>query len=137
MSSVLKGALSILAISTVGIVPLGCNDPNLQPQADDPAYCDRQDGLLLITVANPSNVAADPSVTRVEFRDAQNGSVIVRTDISTPAISALGEAQFTAPIPTGCSAAGLSCHFTITVDVLDDITEAFEEDNAVNGECLG
>ena len=130
-----------LAVIVTSALCVGCPDPNLQPKhsGSDCCYCDLDDnGALLVTIGNVSTKPASGSTTRIVFYDAQTGEPLPAINHSTGELPAHGEATSAVDIPAEChNAAGIrNCAFRITADIDNDVTEDFEIDNVVNGECI-
>jgi hypothetical protein len=100
------------------------------PGGTDPSsFCrlEQQATKLRVSVKNVGNEKAPVSKTTVLF-----GTVPVTLD--TPPIPAGGSIDLLFAIPPGCFQP--DCSFTISVDSGGQVSES-NENNAVNGNCLG
>jgi len=99
----------------------------------NPTFCERHEGLVLAYVKNQGNAAAGRSAVRIRFSVGTN--LYHEAETATGPISP-GDTHvvgFTVPEDCGPS----DCHFTITVDALNEVPESDESNNSVNGTCIG
>lgn len=127
-------------VTIVGIKPVSRGGtpsqrvPDLVPFSpvgtEPSAFCrlEEQATKLRVSVKNQGNEAAAASKTTVLF---SSGSVTV----DTPPLPAGGSVDLLFNIPLGCFSP--DCSFKITVDSNDQIHEANENNNTVNGGCIG
>ncbi len=91
--------------------------------------CVRRDDSLVVTIRNRGLAASQPSVTEVDFFSF---GVVA---LPTPALAPDEFVELLVRIPPNCYDS--DCEFLITVDVMNDISEANEGNNVVIGICLG
>lgn len=125
-----EGSVETLHTERVGPRRLEVGLPDLVPVPDAQGFfCKREDGNLIVTVANQGSAPAGPSTTRVDF--GAHGT----TDLPTPALAAGTSFDLTFPIPPRCF--DPDCEFRIVVDVNNDVVESDEGNNFASGVCRG
>jgi hypothetical protein len=92
---------------------------------------------IRVIVRNQGNAAAGPSVTRVDFINANGGVIAPPATQPAPALGPGDEVAQDFEIPRGCYAGESSCRFRITVDAMNDVGESNEGNNTVDGFCPG
>lgn len=127
----------------------GCKGTNSRPKGpdlvpvkalgdtSDPMFCERDEaGHILIYVKNQGNADAISSAVEVEFFLGQGVSVNIGGQQETGVLLQGGTSQpISVTIPDGCWNA--DCDFKITVDILNKVEETNEQNNSVEGRCIG
>jgi hypothetical protein len=113
-------------------------NPLSSPNSTDPfAYCNLDgNNELIIVIKNIGSEDAPATVTKIEFVPVEGHFSGSSIEIPTPPIPAgesatLGSVSF----PGGCYQP--DCHFIITADFNNELDERNEENNKVNGYCIG
>ena len=105
--------------------------PDVVPVENMAAYFERDDlGNLLVQVKNQGNKAAKNSWIRVDF---DTGSHVE----SPTEILEVESFSFKTPISITPNSWDPDSNFTITVDAFENVTESNEDNNVVNGVCIG
>ncbi len=138
--------MTFLILVTIAVLS-GCVNGGSPPTGPDlvpvkapgnPTFCQRdQTGSLQIYVKNQGNVEAASSEVEVEFSMAPGQKQKVRAQGATGPLKA-GEtttSSINVDIPKGCF--NPDCGFTIMVDILDNVKETNENNNLVEGVCIG
>jgi len=111
------------------IMTVACNGPDLSPVESKPAYCNIDNGNLVVFIANIGNEDCDTTYTDVSF-----GSYGV-TSVMTSPIPAGANTHIIVPLPVGCF--DPDCGFEIKVDARDTVDEKNESNNSAIGNCIG
>lgn len=138
---ILKLAFFVLvtAVALSGCEP-GPAGPDLVPvkAPGNPTFCESDEtGNLRIYVKNQGDAEAPSSEVEVEFFLAPGQSQKVRAQGATGPLKA-GEtstAVISVEIPASCF--NPDCSFKITVDILSEVKETNEQNNSVQGTCIG
>ena len=119
----------------------GCAGPDLVPvrAPGNPTFCERDPtGDLLIYVKNQGNADAPSSEVEVQFLNVKPGySPKVRAQGVTGPLQAgkTSNSVISVKIPDGCF--NPDCDFIITVDIVNEVKETNEQNNSVQGACIG
>jgi len=133
-----KILMLMLAIVLIGAVLISCETaPDLMPVKPYPQaaypWCDRDEEGLYVHVKNVGTGDAGASTTRVVFTWSGGNDTAT---VATPAIPK-GNTTKVGPFAIPALCWDMNCDFHITVDVNDQVTELFEDNNTADGVCLG
>lgn len=133
----------LLFLFLVAAILSGCDgntSPDLAPAKPpgNPTFCERdEEGRLYLYVKNQGNAPASSSAVEVEFFITPGATQKIRAQGVTGPLG-VGETSSSTiyvDIPPGCF--NPDCNFNITVDILDEVQEANEQNNTVEASCLG
>ncbi|MFQ5569442.1 MAG: CARDB domain-containing protein [Rhodothermales bacterium] len=106
---------------------------------NNPTLCERdQAGNLLLYVKNQGTAEASSSAVEVQFMNVSPGySPKVRAQGVTGPLQAgaTSTSVISAAIPEGCF--NPDCDFEITVDIVNEVQETNEQNNSIQGACVG
>lgn len=131
-----SAALSVLALGALsGCGPRTDLEPVGSPGVSGPSgFCrvvkeGPDKGKLVVTVRNKGAVAAPATTTKVKF--IPGGSFL----LPTPPIPAKSSVELKVKAPGECWRGG--CYFLISVDSGGEINKGDDENNTVEGHCVG
>jgi hypothetical protein len=131
----------VTAVALSGCGYPGSEGPDLVPAnaPGNPTFCERDEaGDLRIYVKNQGDADAPSSEVEVQFFNVQPGvSPKVRAQGGTGPLAA-GEtstAVISVEIPEDCF--NPDCDFEISVDIVNEVKETDEQNNSVQGACIG
>lgn len=109
--------------------------PDLVPvkSPGNATFCEPHEGLVLVYVKNQGGMIAGRSEVQITFSAGPDTYHVSKTATGPIAPGDTHIVGF--PIPTDCWQP--DCHFTITVDALNEVQESNESNNSVNGTCIG
>ena len=138
---ILRLALLVLVVAVTLSACPGPAGPDLVPAKapGNPTFCETDGaGNLLLYVRNQGDAEASSSEVEVKFLNVRPGySPVVRATGGTGPLKA-GETSasvISAGIPEGCF--NPDCDFVITVDIVNEVKETNEQNNSVQGACIG
>jgi subtilase family serine protease len=129
-------SVMLVSLSLLAVVLTACSTgPDLVPvkAPGNATFCEIEGGNLKVYVKNQGDAEATGSEVEVEFY-LSNG-VQQKERAATGLISAGATDSVLVPIPDGCY--NPDCNFTITVDIVNVVKESNENNNVVDGACIG